>query len=117
MKCNDFYGMFEDWIDSYLKEEDSEIETVEGIFTCEANRNNCDLDNQIIFTENEISSLLEDTIEWLKSQDDRCNGCGNIILDKDLLMSSQSHAYGDDYATENYASSHKCSYCGEEEEY
>jgi len=112
----EFYEVYEDVIELYVNEEFTEEETVNSIYDSEDNYNNCDTKNQVIYSEEEISNLLESTVDWLAQQDDRCSDCARLLDDEDYLVDSEPRPYGDSVVYENVTIGYRCR-CGNKEEF
>jgi len=112
----EFMKNFEDIIEDYIDMSLTEDEAVEIIFDDELNYNNADkTSGQVVYTETEISSLLEDTVDKLKEEDDRCSSCGAKIKENDYSsVVEERPGVG---VGETIVNGYKCSVCGEEESY
>ena len=112
-EVKEFYESFDVHIEEYLSGEDEE-EIIESILESEMNHKHCNPnDPRLIYDETQISSLLEDTIEYLKTVEGRCEDCGKLLNDDEYITETQSHPIGETTCNETIVVGYKCS-CGYE---
>ena len=104
------------WVDEDL--DMSMDDVVTELYNSELNYNNADkTSGQTVFTRQELESEVENALDYLKQDSDRCSGCGKIITDEEMIVSGNRVPYGDSYADEQIVTGYKCSGCGEQEDY
>ncbi len=88
------------------------------LFDREDNYNNADPQSgQTVESKEIIFKRLEDSLELIKTQDDRCSFCGCIHNEDCLITEENSVPYGDTYVNESIVVGYACSECGEKETY
>ena len=93
-------------------------DVVTELYNSELNYNNADkTSGQTVFTRQELESEVENALDYLKEDDDRCSGCGKIIPEEDYV-SEQNLCTNDPYPIyENIVTGYKCDSCGHMENY
>ena len=92
---------------------------VATLYNSELNYNNADkTSGQRVFTEQELESEIETTLNYLKQDSDRCSGCGKIITDEEYVVDYEDRGeYWGAPCKERVVTGYKCSSCGEQENY
>jgi len=113
-----FFNLFEEEINEYLEDEINERQAVAKMWENENNYNNCDQTSQSIYTLDELSSKLEDVVEWLKEQEDRCSTCGAKMEEEKYITVSEDRGecHGQP-CRENVVVGYDCPHCGEREDF
>lgn len=107
-----FYQDYKDEIDSEIQDNWDYNFLCNMLFHHESNWNNADYTTgMFIYSESDISSMLEDIFEYLKLQEDRCQECARVICD--FICEENSVPYGDSYVCENISVGYTC-VCGSE---
>jgi len=118
IKINDetlkFYQMYIDEIDNEINADWDSDYLAKMLYNNEFNWNNGDITSGMYnYSEESISSMLEDIFNYLCQEEGRCEVCGRVFQEDRYITDTQNHPYGEGYASETISIGHEC-VCGHE---
>ena len=112
-----FFSAFGELIVNYIDSSMTKTQLIKAIHNHDWNFDKLDRNTSTRkWNRADIKGLIEESIEHIKSADDRCSECARMILDSDWIIEYESREYWGETTQEKVVTGYQCSKCGYKED-